>query len=257
MVRRPFIRSLQETPPGGGEGDRSLLRSMDRARAAPAWHRGQAQAGWHRSSGQPLPTPPDGHAPWRSAWSGVTMLARSGCRHWLHGAGPTELSWRLPTRRRGSLGSAQPAGGLQGSLRRSACSGEACEVYGDGPSTRDRSLTNLMVYKAQAAEHVMRSEAADHHQGQEPHRSSDRPDRFTPPMPPTAPEHLAAGASMDCKLGWLVRSWWLPSECRWSTQTTPSLPSAQRIGVRRRNEPRISLGWREHGCLASPDREAS
>jgi hypothetical protein len=46
-------------------------------------------------------------------------------------------------------------------------------------------LRNLIYDKAQAADHVMRSEAADSHQGQERDRSSNRPDRLTHPAPPS------------------------------------------------------------------------
>jgi hypothetical protein len=55
-------------------------------------------------------------------------------------------------------------------------------------------LRSLIVYKADAADHVMRPEAADSHQGQERDRSSNRPDRFVHPMPPpTRQIILAAG----------------------------------------------------------------
>ena len=54
-------------------------------------------------------------------------------------------------------------------------------------------LQSLIYDKATAADHVMRPEAADSHQGQERNRSSDRPDRFVHPAPPTPDDHLAAG----------------------------------------------------------------
>ncbi len=41
-------------------------------------------------------------------------------------------------------------------------------------------LRNLMYDRASAADDLMRSEAADSHQGQERDRSSNRPDRFSP-----------------------------------------------------------------------------
>ena len=44
-------------------------------------------------------------------------------------------------------------------------------------------LRSLIYDKAIEADHVMRQEVADSHQGQERDRSSDRPDRFTHPMP--------------------------------------------------------------------------
>ena len=46
-------------------------------------------------------------------------------------------------------------------------------------------LRSLIYDKAHAADHVMRPEAADSHQGQERDRSSNRPDKFTHPAPPT------------------------------------------------------------------------
>jgi hypothetical protein len=54
-------------------------------------------------------------------------------------------------------------------------------------------LQSLIYDKAAAADHVMRSEAADSHQGQERDRSSNRPDRFVHPVPPVQQNHLAAG----------------------------------------------------------------
>ena len=54
-------------------------------------------------------------------------------------------------------------------------------------------LRNLIVYKAQVAEHVMRSGAADSHQGQESYRSTSRPDRFTHLSRRSPTKHLAAG----------------------------------------------------------------
>ena len=54
-------------------------------------------------------------------------------------------------------------------------------------------LQSLIYDKARAADRVMRSEAADSHQGQERDRSSNRPDRFVHPVPPTPENHLAAG----------------------------------------------------------------
>jgi len=47
-------------------------------------------------------------------------------------------------------------------------------------------LQSLIYDRAYEAEHVMRTEAANSHQGQERDRSSDRPDRFTHPLPPVA-----------------------------------------------------------------------
>lgn len=45
----------------------------------------------------------------------------------------------------------------------------------------------ILIYdKAKKVDHVMRTEVADSHQGQERDRSSDRPDRFTQPMPSAA-----------------------------------------------------------------------
>ena len=54
-------------------------------------------------------------------------------------------------------------------------------------------LRNLIYDKAQAADHVMRSEAADSHQGQERDRSSNRPDRFAHPAPPVPAESSCGG----------------------------------------------------------------
>ena len=54
-------------------------------------------------------------------------------------------------------------------------------------------LPNLIYDKASPADHVMRSEAADSHQGQEHDRSVNRPDRFVHPLPPTPVNYLAAG----------------------------------------------------------------
>lgn len=45
----------------------------------------------------------------------------------------------------------------------------------------------------------MRPEAADSHQGQERDRTSDRPDRFTHPMPPVANILPCREASIDCR----------------------------------------------------------
>ena len=46
-------------------------------------------------------------------------------------------------------------------------------------------LRSLIYDKAYAADRVMRSEAADFHQGQERDSSSKRPDRFAHPAPST------------------------------------------------------------------------
>jgi hypothetical protein len=54
-------------------------------------------------------------------------------------------------------------------------------------------LRNLIVYKAQAADHVMRSGAADSHQGQERYRSNSRSDRFMHLMPPKPDKAPCAG----------------------------------------------------------------
>ena len=45
------------------------------------------------------------------------------------------------------------------------------------------SLQSLIYDKAIEADHVMRQEVADSHQGQERDRSDHRPDRFTQPKP--------------------------------------------------------------------------
>jgi hypothetical protein len=52
---------------------------------------------------------------------------------------------------------------------------------------------SLIYDKAPAADHVMRLEAADSHQGQGRDRSSNRPDRFTHSVPPTAEESPCMG----------------------------------------------------------------
>jgi hypothetical protein len=57
-----------------------------------------------------------------------------------------------------------------------------------GPQPR-----SLNYDKAIEADHVMRPEAANSHQGQERGRSSDRPDRFKHPMPPLPEAYLVAG----------------------------------------------------------------
>jgi|SRR5215471_15818791 len=54
-------------------------------------------------------------------------------------------------------------------------------------------LRNLMYDRASAADDLMRSEAADSHQGQEQDRSSNRLNGFTHPVPPVPQNHLAAG----------------------------------------------------------------
>ena len=57
-------------------------------------------------------------------------------------------------------------------------------------------LRSLMYDKAQAADGVMRSEAAESHQGQEHDRSSNRPDRFVHPAPPI-PTGSSCGGRRD------------------------------------------------------------
>jgi hypothetical protein len=54
-------------------------------------------------------------------------------------------------------------------------------------------LRSLMYDKAYAADHVMRSEAADSHQGQERNGSSNRPDRFVHPVPPIPTDSSCGG----------------------------------------------------------------
>ena len=54
-------------------------------------------------------------------------------------------------------------------------------------------LRSLMYDKAFAADSVMRLKAADYHQGQERNRSSNRPDRFAHPLPPTPAESPCGG----------------------------------------------------------------
>jgi hypothetical protein len=60
-------------------------------------------------------------------------------------------------------------------------------VRRQGPQPR-----SLIYDKARVADHVMRPEAADSHQGQERDGSSNRPDRFVHPAPPI-PEELPCG----------------------------------------------------------------
>jgi hypothetical protein len=55
------------------------------------------------------------------------------------------------------------------------------------------SLQSLIYDKASEADHVIRPEEADSHQGPEHNRSSNRPDRFVHPMPPTATDSPCGG----------------------------------------------------------------
>jgi hypothetical protein len=59
---------------------------------------------------------------------------------------------------------------------------------------RGPQLRNLMYDRASTADDLMRSEAADSHQGQERDRSSNRPDRDSRiPYRRSQQNHLAAG----------------------------------------------------------------
>jgi hypothetical protein len=61
-------------------------------------------------------------------------------------------------------------------------------------------LRSLIFDKAIKADHVIRQEVADSHQGQKPNRFNQRPDRFMQPEP-TVPIRiiLRREASIDCR----------------------------------------------------------
>lgn len=62
-------------------------------------------------------------------------------------------------------------------------------------------LRSLIFDKAIKADHVIRQEVADSHQGQKPNRFNQRPDRFMQPEP-TVPIRiiLRREASIDCRI---------------------------------------------------------